>query len=141
MTRNMIKCREYNSATKKFTENYISSGDKLNSVDLRVTLTFDKPWDVAEQGDSSYDMLHAFAVAYVNNSYAVEDESVSMEAFERWVPLKKVKLILSGSTYESNEEDEQHYRNLCKEKERTPTNAGFKIYLLERQADCKAVYV
>ena len=32
----------------------LSSGDKLRSVDLRVTLVFAKPWDVAEQGDSAH---------------------------------------------------------------------------------------
>ena len=118
----------------------LSSDDKLRSVDLRVTLVFDKPWDVAEQGDSAHDMLKAFAHAYINDTYAVDDKYAFLDAYDPWVPLKQVEVFMQDRTIRSTDVDELDYRNHCDEEDKTPTNAGFSRFMLERHAGIKIAF-
>ena len=118
----------------------LSSDDKLRSVDLRVTLVFDQPWDVAEQGDSAHDMLKAFAHAYINDTYAVDDKYVFVDAYDPWVPLKQVEVFMQERTIRSTDVDELDYRNHCDEEDKTPTNAGFSRFMLERHAGIKIAF-
>ena len=118
----------------------LSSDDKLRSVDLRVTLVFDQPWDVAEQGDSAHDMLKAFAHAYINDTYAVDDKYAFLDAYDPWVPLKQVEVFMQDRTIRSTDVDELDYRNHCDEEDKTPTNAGFSRFMLERHAGIKIAF-
>jgi len=118
----------------------LSSGDKLRSVDLRVTLVFEQPWDVAERGDSAHDMIKAFAHAYINDTYAVDDKYAFLDAYDPWVPLKKVEIFMQDRTIRSTDEDETVYRERCDDLDKTPTNAGFSRFVLERHAGIKIAF-
>ena len=130
MTIKMIKTKDHP----------LSSDDKVRSVDLRVTLVFDKPWDVNLHGDSGHDMLKTFAQAYINNTYAVDDKYVSIDAFDPWVELKRVEVFMKDRTIRSTDEDETAYRDHCNEEDKTPTNAGFSRFVLERHAGIKIAF-
>ena len=130
MTIKMIKTKDHP----------LSSDDKVRSVDLRVTLVFDKPWDVNLHGDSGHDMLKTFAQAYINNTYAVDDKYVSIDAFDPWVELKRVEVFMKDRTIRSTDEDETAYRDYCDEEDKTPTNAGFSRFVLERHAGIKIAF-
>lgn len=146
MTRKMIKCREHDFKTKTIIENEPGGNDKLNAVELNVTLTFEKPWDLTHNNFSGYEMLQAWARAYCNNSYEVNDEDVDIRAYELWVPLHRVRLTYIGKDsaikeYVSDQQDEDSYRNKCNEEDKSPSNVGFKLYLMERIAMCKSEYI
>ena len=149
MTRKMIKCREHDFKTKTIIENEPGGNEKLNAVELNVTLTFEKPWDLSNNNFSGYEMLQAWARAYTNDSYDVNDEDVDIRAYELWIPLHKVKLTFpdrdhvgrSAKEYISDQQDEDNYRIKCNEDNKTPSNVGFKLYLMERIAMCKGDYI
>ena len=112
----------------------------LRAVDLRVTLVFDQPWDVNTHGDSGHDMLKTFAQAYINDTYAVDDKYVFIDAYDPWVPLKQVEVFMKDRTIRSTDEDETAYRDHCDEVDKTPTNAGFSRFVLERHAGIKIAF-
>lgn len=153
MTRKMIKCREHDFKTKTIIENKPGGNDKLNAVELNVTLAFEKPWDLSINNFSGYEMLQAWARAYIHDSYEVNDEGIDIRAYEPWVPLHKVQLTYIGKGYAistgtqapkeyvSDQQDEDNYRDKCNEESKTPSNVGFKLYLMERIANCKGDYI
>ena len=146
MTRKMIKRRELNAKTREVIERDPSTKDKLCSVDLRVTLVFDEPWDVNQKGSSAHDMLYAFALSYVNDRNDVDDRYAFLDAYELWVDLPQIKLSWRDTqgefTYHlSTDQDERDYRLACEESDKTPSKVGFKFFLMRRIASCTAELV